>query len=404
VSGLLRAREYLRAPGALKRRYDVVIIGGGAHGMAAAYYLATKHGVTDVLVLERSYVGAGGSGRNTTVLRANYKAPEAIEFFATSLEAYRELGRELGYNLLHSERGMFWLAHNPDSVRVQRERALLNAAKGVDTVFLDPDEVKKLCPAIDLTCGGHGYPVLGASYHPPAAVIRHDAVVWGYAAAAMLRGVDVHEHTPVTHVLVEDGRCTGVVTPAARVEAGTVICAVGGFVSHVAAMAGLELPIVTHPLQAFVTEPYDPVIDQIVGSVDLLCYVSQTSRGELLVGAEIERYASYSTRSTFSFMAEAAARSIDLLPCLARMPVLRQWTGLCDMTPDSSPIMGETGIENFYLDGGWGTWGFKAVPAAGQNMAELVATKRVPEAIAPFRLSRFYEDRSVPDRGSAGTH
>ena len=235
-------------------------------------------------------------------------------------------------------------------------------------------------------------------------MIRHDAVVWGYAAAAARLGVDIYQATEVTGFDIDQGRVHAVETTAGRFECEQAVISAGGYVSSVAALAGIRLPIVTHPLQAFVTEPYKPVLDRIVASSDLLVYVSQTARGELLVGAEIERYTSYSTRSTFTFLQEAASRCIDLLPFMAGLRILRQWTGVCDMTPDYSPLMGPTEVEGLYLNSGWGTWGFKAVPAAGVSIAELVATGRVPELIAPFAIDRFRYDRAIPDRSSAGTH
>ena len=353
-------------------------------------------------MLERAYIGSGGSGRNTTVIRANYKAPEAIAFYRESHELFRGLSQELGVNLLYSPRGLLWLAHSEPALRVQRERALLNQAFGVNTTFVGPAEVRRLCPAIDLECGGR--PVLGAAYHPPGAVVRHDAIVWGYAAAAQRLGVEVHQGIEVTGIDVAGGRCAGVRTSAGPVAAGAVVSAAGGHASVVAALAGIRLPIVTHPLQAFVTEPCAPVLDRVVASADLLVYMSQTARGEVLVGAELERYASYSTRSTFTFLAEASARAVDLLPVLAKLRIMRQWTGLCDVTPDYSPIMGVTEVEGLYLDAGWGTWGFKATPIAGVTLAELVATGRTPPLIAPFSLDRFRQDRCVSERASAGTH
>lgn len=404
MSGLLRRRRLLHSTPSLRNRYDVVIIGGGAHGLAIAYYLAARHGVRDVAVLERSYIGSGGSGRNTTVLRANYKTPEAIAFYQSSFDLYKNLTSELDYNLLRSQRGLIWLAHGDSSRRTQRERALLNQTFGVETVFLEPDEVKKLCPQLDLACGKSGRPVVGASYHPPGSVIRHDAVVWGYAANAQRLGVEIHQGTDVTGITVRNGRCEGLVTSRGKVAAGTVVCAAGGYVSDIARFARLELPLTTHPLQAFVTEPCKPVLDRIVLSTEFLTYVSQTSRGEMLVGAEIEPYSSYSTRSTFSFLSDTAARCIDQFPFMAKLQVLRQWTGVCEMSPDYSPIMGPSGIGGFYLNTGWGTWGFKAVPAAGIAIAELVATEAMPELIAPFALSRFHDDQVIADRASAGTH
>jgi sarcosine oxidase subunit beta len=403
LSGLLRNRRYLFSSEP-KRSYDVIVIGGGGHGLATAYYLASRHGITNIGVFDRSYIGAGGTGRNTTVLRANYKMPESVRFFKQSFDMYRGLSTELDYNLLMSRRGLFWLAHSENSLRLQRERALLNQAFGVDTIFIGPDEVKQLCPQIDLSAGGKGQPVIGASYHAPGSVIRHDAVVWGYAAAAQRLGVHVHEGLEVTGINVSNGRAVGIETTAGQVSAGAIVSATAGYSSLVAGLAGVRLPITTHPLQAFVTEPYKPILNRIVASSDMLVYISQTSRGEILVGAEIERYTTYSTRSTFSFLAESASRAVDLLPFTANLRILRQWTGVCDMSPDYSPLMGPTDVDRFFVSAGWGTWGFKAIPAGGLGMAELIATGSAPATIAPFRIDRFRDDSAIPDRSSAGTH
>lgn len=402
MSGLLKRSVRLSSQ-TRRDAYDVVIIGGGGHGLALAYYLAKNHGVSDVAVLERSYIGSGGTGRNTTVLRANYKAPETVPFFKASFDLYRSLGAELDFNLLMSQRGLLWMAHSEPSLRIQRERAFINQALGVDTSFVTPAEIAELCPVVDLTGGGH-HPVLGAAYHPPGSIIRHDAVVWGYASAAQRHGVHIHQGVEVVGLQINHGRCVGVETRDGIIRAGVVVSAVGGYVSLLARMAGVRLPVSTYPLQAFVTEAYQPVLDRIVASADLLIYVSQSARGELLVGGEIEDHTGYSTRSTFDFLARASAHAIDLLPFMAKLRILRQWAGVCDMTPDYSPILGATDVEDFYVDGGWGTWGFKAIPIAGVSMAELIATGRVPPLIAPFGLERFREDRTVPERASAGTH
>lgn len=387
----------------MKSSYDVVIIGGGGHGLATAYYLASRFGITNVAVIERSYIGSGGTGRNTTVIRSNYKTPETIKFYKASQELYGELGRELDFNLLQSFKGLLWMAHSEFQVVNQRERALQNQAFGVDTQFVTAEEVHKICPQLDMTGGGH-MPILGAAYHPPGSAVRHDAVAWGYAYQAEQRGVHVHQGVNVTGVKVEHGRCIGVETTAGFVSAGAVLSAVGGYVTPVADMVGLRLPIVTHPLQAMVTESYKPAMSRTVASADLHIYIQQTSRGEFLIGAEIDPYNSYATRSTFPLLASLSARAICLFPFLSKLTILRQWTGVCDMTPDYSPLLGTTPIENFYLSSGWGTWGFKAIPIGGLTMAELIATRKVPALIAPFALDRFANDRAISERASAGTH
>lgn len=403
MSGLLRRRVLLRsAP--LKSRYEVVVIGGGAHGLATAYYLASKHGIRDVAVLERGYIGMGASGRNTSVLRANYKTPQSVAFFKRSLDLYEELSFELKFNLLKTTPGVLMLAHSEPTLQAQRERAMLNAELGVETVFATPDDVVRLCPALDVSCGGSNRPILGASYHPAGASVRHDAVVWGYAMKAQANGVHVHQGVNVTGLTVRGARVTTVHTSAGPVSCSKVVCAAGGYVSEIASMAGLDLPIQSHPLQAFVTEPYTPIVNRLVASADLLVYFLQTARGEVVVGSEIERYTSYSTRSTYSFISEASAKLLQLVPAMRKARILRQWTGICDMTPDYSPILGPTPVDDFFLSSGWGTWGFKAVPAGGLYLAECVATGNTPNLIAPFVLDRFNNDRLIPDRSSAGTH
>ncbi|MGH2680826.1 MAG: FAD-dependent oxidoreductase [Actinomycetota bacterium] len=402
MTGLFRRRIAL-PDRELRRSYDVVIVGGGVNGLSLAYHLAEEHGIRDVAVLERSYLGSGASGRNTQVLRANYNTPETVPLYAASLERYRRLSQELDFNVLFTNQGELDLCHTEDSLQVERERSALNRALGVRTDILGPEDILEVCPAVDLTGDGE-LPVLGASYHPPGSFARHDAVVWGYARAAARRGVDLHQGVEVVGVHLEGDRCVGVETSRGRVAAAHVVSAVAGWTTQVATMAGLRLPIVTHLLQAFVTEPYRPMLRGLVSSMDLTIYVSQTARGELLAGAEIVPYSTFSTRSTFEFLSEAAKRSVMILPFMARARAMRQWGGLCDMTPDSSPILGPTPVEGFSVMAGMGTWGFKGAPIFGSTMAEHVATGRVPELIAPFALSRFREDRMVPDAASAGTH
>jgi sarcosine oxidase subunit beta len=385
-----------------KKAYDVVIIGAGGHGLATAWNLATKHGITNVAVLEANYIGSGNSGRNTTIIRANYGIPESVRFYQRSLELYRALEDETGCSVMHSTKGLLWLAHTEMGMRAERARALMNQACGAETVMITPEEAHELCPAIDLSGGGR-YPVMGGSYHPGGATARHDRVVWAYAQGAMQRGVHVIPHTPVLGLLRDGSRVVGVQTSSGPISAGVVLSAVGGRVSTVAAMADLRLPIRTHPLQALVTNAYAQGFGPIVASSELLCYVSQTGRGQMLMGAEFDSQPSYSMQSSYEFLQTVSTKVTHILPFLRNLRILRQWAGICDITPDYSPIMGFTGIDGFLITTGWGTWGFKAIPAAGEAMAELIATGMTPKLIASFGLRRFAADHAMADQGSAGT-
>ncbi len=384
----------------LKDRYDVAIIGGGVHGLAAAYYLARDHGITDVAVLEKRYIGSGGSGRNTTIIRSNYLTPEGVLFYDESVQLYKELSHELNFNVLFSQRGHLTLAHNDSSVRTMRWRAEVNQIQGVDSRLIWPEEIAKLCPPLDLSDHPR-YPVLAALYHPPGGIIRHDAVVWGYARGADQRGVHIHQMTEVTGIEVEKGRAIAVQTNRGRIKTGMVLNATAGWASLIADMAGVPLPITTHPLQACVTEALKPFLDVIVVSGSLHVYVSQSDRGELVMGASIDPYTSYSLDSTLGFLESLSGHMLELFPSLSRVKILRQWAGLCDMTPDFSPIMGFTPVEGFVVDVGWGTYGFKAGPVSGKRMAELITTQKTPPLIEPFRLSRFEEGVLVGEKGAA---
>ncbi len=397
------AQVALRWP-ELKPSYDVVIVGGGGHGLSTAYHLATRHGITDVAVLERSYIGGGNSGRNTTVIRANYGIPEAVRFYQRSVELYERLEEETGRWLMHSTKGILWLIHTEAGIRTEHARAAVNRAFGAATDFVTPEEIKSIVPEVDLNAGGGRYPVLGGSYYHQGATARHDRVNWALAEGAMKKGVHVHQRTAVTGIKMAGNRVIGVETDRGPIAAGTVVGAVGGHVTSLATMAGVRLPIRSHPLQAFVTNHYAQTFHPIVASTDLLFYASQTARGEMLIGAEIDRQPSYSYRSGYYFLSSCSHRAMTLLPFLRDLRILRQWTGICDMSPDYSPIMGYTGVDGFLITTGWGTWGFKAIPAGGEQMAELIATGRVPSLIAPFALDRFAQDRTMADRGSAGTH
>ena len=402
MTGLFRHRTFLERH-ELRPAYDVVIIGGGVNGLSLAHNLASRHGIDNVAVLDANYIGSGGSGRNTQVVRANYNTPETVPLYKASLGIWRNLSQELDFNLLFSTQGELDLCHTWDSLEVERDKSLLNRAYGVQTDVVTPEEIARMNPLVDLTGGGE-FPVVGASFHPPGSIARHDSVVWGYAASATRRGVHIHEQTEVTGIDVVDGTCRGVRTDRGPISAGLVVNATAGWSSLVAEMAGVRLPIVTMALQAFVTEPYKHVLDGLLSSMDLYVYVSQTARGELLVGAEVLPYNTYSTRSTFGFLAEAAKRTIQIFPTIAKARAMRQWTGLCDMSPDSSPLLGESEVSGFFLMSGMGTWGFKGSPIFGRLMAERIATGHTPVLMRPFAPDRFENDRMVPDAASAGTH
>ena len=393
-----KERMWRRRP--LRDRYDVVIVGAGVHGLSTAYYLA-KHGVTDVAVLDKGYVGGGASARSTAIIRANYLTPEGIPFFRESLKLYEDLSRSLDFNLLFSQKGRLDLGHTDSTVYGLRMRAEFNQLFGVDSRLIGPDEIKRLAPALDLR-EGRTLPVMAALYHPPGGVLRHDAVVWAYGRGADRQGVEIHPFTEVTGITRENGRVTGVETAAGRVAAGTVVSATAGWSSTIAAMADLRLPIVTHPLQAFVTEPLKPLIDTTISSANLHVYAYQTERGEVVIGGAVDSYPTYSHRSTLHMLEELAVHVLGLLPSLREAKVMRQWTGICDMTPDYSPVMGFVdGLDGFVLNCGWGTWGFKAAPISGKMTAELIATGRTPALIEPFALSRFAEGKLVNERAAA---
>lgn len=395
-----REEPHFRWQPDLKKSYDVVIIGAGGHGLACAYYLAARHGITNVAVLDKGWLAGGNTARNTTIVRANYLTPEGVAFYKESVDLFRTLSNELDMNVMYSERGHFTLAHTDAAMRTARWRAEVNKHLGVSSEVIDAREVKRICPVMNVSDDVR-YPILGALYHPPGAIARHDSVAWGYAKEAMRRGVEVHTQTDVTGLLIENGKATGVTTSRGTIRAGKVMQAVAGASSHVARMAGLRLPIKTIPLQACVSEPVKPILDQIVVSGSLHVYISQSARGEMVMGGATDPYGLYSTRSTLDFKESLMGHMLELFPFMGELRVLRQWAGMADMTPDFSPVMGVTPVENYYLDAGWGTWGFKATPVCGVRMAECVATGRQPDLLKPFALSRFDTFDLVGEKGAA---
>ena len=394
----------------LRDSYDVVVIGGGVHGLATAYYLAANWGMTNVAVVDKGYLGGGGSGRNTAIVRSNYLTPEGVAFYDRSVQLYERLAVDLNLNVMFSRRGHLTLAHSDGALRTMRWRAEVNKHQGVDSEVIGPGEIKQLVPALD-TSEAPRYPILGALHHPPGGIIRHDAVVWGYARAAAALGVEMHQNTEVLEIDVAGGsepggkgpggHLTGVRTNRGVVSAPVVVNCTAGWASLVAAMAGVRLPISTHPLQAAVTEPVKMFLPAVVVSGSLHVYVSQTDRGELVFGAAVDPLATYDTGGSLAFAEELAGHVLQLMPGLGRMRLLRQWSGLCDMTPDYSPIIGPTPVTGFYCDVGWGTYGFKAAPVAGEQLAACIARGETPELIQPFTLSRFDEGRLVGEKGAA---
>ncbi len=372
----------------LKGAYDVVIIGGGGHGLSTAYYLARDWGITNVCVLEKGYLGGGNTARNTAVIRSNYITPESVRFYDEGVRLYTGLANELGYNMMYSQRGQLTLAHSDATVRTFRLRAEVGKLVGTRIEMIDRQQIRELVPCLDMSEDAR-YPIQAGLWHPDGGTGRHDAVAWGYARRAAQMGVEIHQRTEVTGIEVEDGRVAAVATNRGRVRAGHVIQAVAGMSSVVAAMAGIKLPIRTFPLQAMVTQPLKPFLDPLVSSSALHCYVSQTARGELVIGGGSDPYELYSTRSTLDLKESLIAHTLELFPFLGEVRLLRQWAGMTDMTPDYSPIMGESPVKNYWLDAGWGTWGFKATPVSGKRMAETVANERVPDILHPFRLARF---------------
>jgi len=400
MKDVFRVRRMWRPRGELKDRYDVVIIGGGSHGLATAYYLVKNHGLRSVAVLERSYIGSGAAGRNTTIIRSNYRTPEGAAFYGQSVKLYEGLGADLDFNLLFSQQGHLTLAHSERAMVVMTERAEVNQLLGIDSRVISNDEITELCPELDLSAHPT-WPIMGALYHPPGGIIRHDAVVWGFARGADRGGVEIHPNTEVTGIERANGRVTGVATNRGRIACDTVISATAGWSTLVCDLAEVPLPITTHILQAFVTEPVKPFLDVIIVSAQMHVYVSQTDRGEFLIGAEIEPYTTYKSIGTFPFLEYSARHVLELFPQLEQVKVLRSWTGLCDLSPDYSPILGPTEVDGFHVSAGWGTYGFKAAPIVGTTLAELVATGKTPKLIEPFALERFHTDTLVSELAAA---
>ena len=384
-----------------KSEYDVIIIGGGGHGLSTAWYLARNHGITNVAVLEKGYLGSGNIGRNTTIVRANYILPGNSEFYSHSLKLWEGLEGELNYNVMHSQRGLINLFHS-DGQRdafVRRGNSMIN--QGDDAVLLDREGVRRYLPYLDFD--NTRFPIYGGLLHPRGGTARHDAVAWGYARAADSRGVDLIQNCEVTGIDIENGRVTGVQTSRGPIRARKVGIVVAGRTSQLAAMAGFRVPIESHVLQAFVTEGLKPVIDHVVSFGMGHFYISQSDKGGLVFGGDLDFYASYAARGNLPMVEHVMEAGMTLMPMIGKAKVLRSWGGIMDMSPDGSPIIDRTHVDGLYLNCGWNYGGFKAVPASGWCFAHLLATGTPHEVARRFRLDRFRTGRGIMDEEGTGS-
>ncbi len=388
----------LRQP-ALKPAYDAVIVGAGGHGLATAYFLARAQGMRRIAVLEKGAIGHGNSGRNTQVVRSDYFHLASSKFFERSLRLYEGLGRELGYNIMLSQRGKIGLAHSPHELELLRRSVNAIRLNGVDADLLALDELRRIEPMLNLDCR---YPVVGAAVQWRGGIARHDAVVWAFARAAGALGVDIVQGCEVTGFTIEGGRIAGVETSLGPVAAPRVCLAVAGHSSVLARKAGVALPIHTTALQAMVTEPVKPLINTVLLSPAIHAYVSQTDRGEVVIGGAADVIHSYGQRGGLPVLEANAQAAVELFPCLSRLRVMRQWAGTVDITPDTSPVMGLTPVEGLFVTGGWGTGGYKAIPAGGETMAWTIANGRPHELIAEFGIDRFASGALLDEGAASG--
>ncbi len=384
-----------------KDAYDIIIIGGGGHGLSTAYYLAKEHGLRNVAVLEKGYLGGGNVGRNTTIVRANYGLPGNSEFYSHSLKLWEGLEPDLNYNVMHSQRGIVNLFHS-DGQRdayARRGNAMIN--QGDDAILLDTEGVRKIVPYLDFE--QTRFPIFGGLYHPRGGTARHDAVAWGLARGADQHGVDLIQNCEVTGIDIENGKVTGVQTSRGAIKAKKVGIVVAGRSSQVAAMAGMRLPIESHVLQAFVTEGLKPVIDTVVTYGMGHFYISQSDKGGLVFGGDLDFYSSYAARGNLPMAEHVVEAGVTLMPMIGKAKMLRSWGGIMDMSPDGSPIIDKTHIDGLYLNCGWCYGGFKAVPGSGNCFAHLIATDRPHEAATRYRLDRFRTGVGLMDEEATGS-
>ena len=393
-------REAWRSPDP-KKKYDVIVIGGGGHGLATAYYLASQHGIRNVAVLEKNWIGGGNTGRNTTIVRSNYLWDESAHLYEKSLQLWEGLSQELNYNVMFSQRGVMNLGHTLQDMRDIERRSNANYLNGIDSEVLSPKQIRQIVPIMN-TSPNARYPVLGASFQRRGGVARHDAVAWGFARAADREGVDILQNCEVTGILRERGVVSGVETSRGRIRATKVGVVTAGHSSVIGSMAGLRLPIESHPLQALVSEPLKPVLHTVVMSNAVHGYISQSDKGELVIGAGVDSYVGYGQRGSFSIIEGNIAAIVELFPVFSRVRMLRQWGGIVDVCPDACPIIGKTPIRGLYFNCGWGTGGFKATPGSGWVFAHTIARDEPHSLNAAFTLERFHTGALIDEHGAAG--
>ena len=381
--------------------YDVIVVGGGGHGLATAYYLAAEHKVGRIAVLEKGWIGGGNTGRNTTIVRSNYLWDESAHLYEKSLQLWEGLSQELNFNVMFSQRGVMNLGHSLQDMRDIYRRSNANRLNGIDSEILNPAQIKAMVPAMNVSANAR-YPVLGASFQPRGGVARHDAVAWGFARAADEHGVDIIQNCEVTGICKENGVVTGVETNRGMIQASKVAVVAAGHSSVLGDMAGLRMPIESHPLQALVSEPLKPVLDTVVMSNAVHGYVSQSDKGELVIGAGIDSYIGYGQRGSFSIIEGNVAAIVELFPIFSRVRMLRQWGGIVDVCPDACPIISKTSLKGLYFNCGWGTGGFKATPGSGWVFAHTVAHDEPHALNAAFNMERFTTGALIDEHGAAG--
>jgi sarcosine oxidase subunit beta len=385
-----------------KKKYDVIIVGGGGHGLATAYYLAKEFGVTNVAVIEKGFLGGGNTARNTTIVRSNYLWDEAAHLYEHAMKLWEGLSQDLNYNVMFSQRGCLNLGHTLQDMRDIERRVNANRLNGIDGEVLDAKQVQEIVPVLDCSDRAR-YPVMGASWQPRAGVARHDAVAWGFARGADAHGVDLIQQTEVEDLIIEDGTVVGVRTARyGEIRADRVGCVVAGNSSVLAKMGGFELPLESHPLQALVSEPIKPILDTVVMSNQVHGYASQSDKGDLVIGAGIDGYNGYGQRGSYSTIEHTIQAIVEMFPVFSRVRMNRQWGGIVDTCPDACPIISETPVKNLYFNCGWGTGGFKATPGSGHVFAASLAKGEMHPLAKPFSMFRFHNGALVDEHGAAG--